>query len=164
MELENVIPDIVTLAKAQTNGSVTMGTMVTTEKIANKTLGKNNLTSTLGWSPIACAAALKTLEIHQREQVWKKAEKDGKYILNLLTKKLKSNPKVIEVRGKGMEIGLELKDNRTAQLVVKKAFEKGLHLIVGDGGNIQIMPPLIIKRELLDEGLNILLKVIDSVV
>lgn len=170
MDFENVVPDIVTFAKGCCNGAGAIGTMVTTKEIAEATVGKTNLTSTFGWNPLSCAAALKTLEIHQRDKVWEKSERDGRYLLETLKTKLLGHPKVGDVRGIGMEVGLEMvkgnnslePDNEAGKAVVKKAYENGLHLILGDGGNIQIMPPLTINRAILDEGIEILTKVVSS--
>jgi 4-aminobutyrate aminotransferase-like enzyme len=58
----------------------------------------------------------------------------------------------------GLEIGAQFKDAETCARVQKACFEDGLHVIVGSGSNMQIMPPLTISQELLDEGLDILIK------
>lgn len=163
MELEGVVPDIATFAKGLSNGVAAIGAMVTTKEIADKTYDKTNLTSTFGWNPPSCAAALRTLQIHQRDKVWKKAKKDGDYLMTVLSKELQDHPKVGDVRGIGMEIGVEFvsdkkskkPNEKLAKRVIDKCFEKGLHLVLGDGGNIQIMPPLTIERKDLDKGIAI---------
>ena len=58
----------------------------------------------------------------------------------------------------GLEIGLQFKDAETCKRIQKACFADGLHVVVGSGDNMQIMPPLTISQELLDEGLNILIK------
>ena len=170
MELEGITPDIVTLAKGMSNGAAPIGAMITTEEIAKKPLDKTNPFSTFGWTPVACAAALKTLQIHQRDKEWIKAEKDGEYLINTLKKELKNHQRVGEIRGIGMEIGIEFLDKERAnpdreyaRQVVDAAYKKGLHLTLGDGGNIQIMPPLTIEREVLDRGIDILIDSINHV-
>ncbi|MBI4137258.1 aspartate aminotransferase family protein, partial [Candidatus Roizmanbacteria bacterium] len=75
MEHEKVTPDIVTFAKGISNGTAAIGAMVTSIKIAEEVFDKTNLTSTFGWTPLACAAALKTLQVHKRDNVWDQAEK-----------------------------------------------------------------------------------------
>lgn len=170
MELDNVVPDIVTFAKASSNGASPIGTMVTTKEIAEKTLGDTNLTSTFGWLPISCAAANKTLQIHVRDKVWEKAESDGKYLLETLRKELKDHKYVGDIRGIGMEIGIDFvkdkkaKDKNTELLknVQKKALENGLFLNSDNESNIQIMPSLLISRADLDKGIDILVNTINS--
>ncbi|KKU16203.1 MAG: Aminotransferase class-III [Candidatus Woesebacteria bacterium GW2011_GWC2_45_9] len=168
MEIENIVPDIVTFAKGISNGACAIGTMVTRKEIADKVFDIANLTSTFGWTPVACAAALKTLQIHKRDMVWEQATKNGKYLIEVLKRELKDNPRVGDIRGIGMEIGIELvKDKRTKEkyldlfpMITKKARDKGLHLL-GDNDNvIQLMPPLVIENKVLDEGIGILLEAI----
>ena len=166
MELENVIPDIVTFAKAMVNGALAIGAMVTTDQIAQATLAKSNLTSTFGWTPIACAAALKTLEIHKRDRVWEKAKKDGDYLLKILQSELKNIPLIDGVNGVGMEIGVHLKKNEEEKSKMKQMLEKarqlGLELAYADDYNFQLMPSLTIKRDVLDKGIEIFIKTIKS--
>ncbi|MBL7159482.1 aspartate aminotransferase family protein [Candidatus Microgenomates bacterium] len=170
MEIENVVPDIVTLAKGISNGVAPIGVMVTTNEIAKKGYAAANLQSTFGWMPVACAAALKTLQIHIRDKVWLKAEKDGNYLLKALKKELKNHPKVGDIRGKGMEIGIDFvknkktkeKDPEIIEKIVEKAFSRGLHIVCDHDSNIQLMPPLIISRKDLNKGLDILVKTINQ--
>ena len=112
MEIENVIPDIVTFAKGMVNGAAAIGTMVTTKEIAEKTIDKSYSQSTFGWMPDACAASLKTLEIHKRDNIWEKARRDGDYLLKTLQAELKNNPMIEDINGVGMEIGVHLKKDK----------------------------------------------------
>ena len=155
LELDNIVPDIVTLAKGISNGAGVIAAVVTTSAIADATFAKAHLTSTFGWTPLACAAALKTLEIHQRDKVWEKSEADGKYMLSRLRNGLADHPKVKDIRGIGMELGIEVK-GVSGNNIVKKALSNGLHLAETDGKTLQIMPPLTINRSTLDEGIAIL--------
>lgn len=158
-------PDVLVLAKAISNGSAPIASMVTTKEIADATYSGTNLQSTFGWNPVACAIADKTLEIHQRDKVWLLAKTKGVYMRKQLIKELGNNPYVGDVRGWGLEIGLDLvKDKKTkeknadlAKKVVMKAFDKGLHLVCDGESNIQIMPTLIMEKEALDKGLDILI-------
>lgn len=166
MELENVVADIATFAKGLSNGVAAIGTMATTREIAEKTFAKSNLTSTFGWMPIACAVALKVLEIHQREKIWQKAEKDGAYLLEQLRKKLEDNEFIEDINGKGMEIGVHFIKEDSKQClvddVVQKAYEKGLHLVCNRQTNMQIMPPLTTPRDVLDKGIDIFVSLVNS--
>lgn len=150
---ENIVPDMIVFAKGISNGAAAIGTVVGKSKIFQETFPHVNLISTFGWTPIACAVALRTLQIHLRDKVWESAERKGKYIMEKLR-----GVEGIDVRGMGMEIGITLKDFETAKKVVDLAFKKGLQICVGNENNIQLMPPLNIPQEILDEGLEILIK------
>lgn len=156
IERENIIPDIIVLAKGISNGAAAIGTAVGRSEIFEPAFTDAVLISTFGWTPIACAAALKTIQIHQREKTWEAAERKGRHI----TEKLKTHigDVVIGVRGWGMEIGIRFKDAETCARVQRASFADGLHVIVGSQNNMQIMPPLTISQELLDEGLDVLVK------
>ena len=164
----NIKPDIVTLAKGISNGSAPIAAMVTTKDIANQTWKSTNLQSTFGWNPVACAIADKTLEIHQREKTWEMAEEKGKFVKDYLSKNLSDHPAVGDIRGWGLEIGIDLvkdkqtkeKDSELVEKVVKECGDKGLHLVCDHESNIQLMPPLTIDQKVLEEGLEILVSVL----
>jgi len=160
----NVDPDIVCLAKAIANGSGVMAAMITTKKIAEATYLTSKLQSTFGWNPVACAMAQKTLEIHQRDRVADQAKEKGKYIMDVLKKELKDAAIVGDIRGIGMEIGVDMKDVKPERVVkmVEDAFSSGLHIVCDYTSNIQLMPPLTIEKEVLDKGLDILISVINK--
>jgi acetylornithine/succinyldiaminopimelate/putrescine aminotransferase len=155
IEHENVVPDMMVFAKAISNGAAAIGTVVGKSKIFEPAFDEAVLISTFGWTPIACAAALKVLEIHQREKSWEMAEQKGRYIISTLQSTI--GDKVINVQGKGMEIGVRFKDAETAAEVQKAALADGLHIIVGSNDNMQIMPPLTISQDILNRGLEILM-------
>ena len=154
IEHENVVPDMIVFAKGISNGAAAIGTTVGRREIFEPAFTDAALISTFGWTPVACAAALKTLQIHQRDKIWEAAEQKGGYII----KKLKAciGDVAIGVRGKGLEIGLQFVNKEICQQVQKKSLAQGLHVVVGSQNNMQIMPPLTISQELLTEGLEIL--------
>jgi putrescine aminotransferase len=154
IERENVVPDMIIFAKGISNGVAAIGTVVGRSEIFEPAFTDAVLVSTFGWLPIACAAALKTLQIHQRDKVWETAEEKGRYIRDKLNGCI--GDKLIGIAGLGMEIGLRFKDSTTAEQARKEMFDAGLHVVVGSQNNIQLMPPLTIPKELLDEGLEIL--------
>lgn len=168
LEIESVVPDIVTFAKGLSNGAAAIGAMVTTRKIAEFVFDKSNLTSTFGWTPVSCAASVEVLKIHIRNKIWEKSKKDGEYIQNILKRSLNNNDNVGDVRGLGMEIGLEIvkdkkskkKNPKLVTKIINDSMEKGLHLVGDNESVIQLMPPLTIERINLDKGLEIL---IDSI-
>lgn len=168
---ENVIPDIMTFAKGISNGGAAIGAVVASSDLIEKTVDGTNLTSTFGWTPVACAAALKTLEIHTRDKVWEQAETKGNYMLKRLQESLLEHPNVADVRGLGLEIGIELvKDKKTKEKnselykkVITTAIENGLHIIGDSESVLQVMPPLTIPQDVLDKGINLLIQSIKNI-
>ncbi|MFA6215786.1 MAG: aspartate aminotransferase family protein [Patescibacteria group bacterium] len=160
IEHESVVPDMIVLAKGISNGAAAIGTVVGNSEIFQSTSHCTNLVSTFGWTPIACAAALKTIEIHQREKTWEQAAAKGNYIIKELEGLVGGS--IVNLKGKGMEIGIGLKDEETARKVIDAAFKNGLHIVIGSGNNLQLMPPLTIPQDLLDEGLEILIDALNN--
>jgi 4-aminobutyrate aminotransferase len=78
-----------------------------------------------------------------------------------LKKELADHPKVGEIRGIGMEIGIDMVKNKATkekdadgvEKVVREAFQRDLHIVCDHQSTIQLMPPLTIERAVLDEGL-----------
>ena len=170
LEMDGITPDIVTFAKGISNGAAPIGAMVTRDDIAEATLGKSVLVSTFGWTPLACAAAQRTLEIHQRDKMWEKAKHDGQHTMNRLKKELKGHPNVGDIRGIGMEIGIDFvkdkgtkeQDAQRVEKIVRQAFTRNLHIVCDHQSNIQLMPPLTIERTILNEGLGRLIESINA--
>jgi len=167
-ESYGIKPDIVTFAKGIASGYGVMGAVATSRKIADSMIGKGG-TSTFGWQALAMASAIENLKIINKEKLELKAEKDGKYIQNILNKELKGNPKIGEIRGMGLEIGIEIvkdqkskdRDDESCNIIEKNCLEKGLHITwSGRTSTMMIMPPLVITRKELDMGLEILIEII----
>ncbi|MFC1647010.1 aspartate aminotransferase family protein [Patescibacteria group bacterium] len=166
MQIEKVVPDMVTLAKGITNGSGAMGAVVLKSSYGEELLSNSKTHSTFGWMPLPVAAACAVIKIHKRDKVWEKAKVDGIYVLDQLKKELGSLSNIGTINGIGLEIGLTFvkakktkgRDNDMAKKVISTAYKKGLHLALGGEGNIQIMPPLTTSRKVLDEGLEMLIE------
>ncbi len=169
MEKEGVVPDIATFAKGISNGAAAIGAVAVNERVVDPLVAKTNLTSTFGWTPIACAASLATLRVHLRDKVWKQAKASGEYLVKTLRSELGELDIVADVRGVGMEIGVQfvenkknnLPDDRTAKKIVDACLGKGLHVVFGGSGNIQLMPPLTTPKSILAEGVEIFTDVIN---
>lgn len=162
MELENIVPDIVTFAKGISNGAFALGVAITTKEIAEKTFDRTGLISTFGWTPLGCAVCLEVLKIHLRDRVWEKADNNGKYILAKLNEELRNNQDIVDINGKGMEIGVHMKEKKALR-VVEGSQKNGLHIVYDLDSNIQLMPPLTIDKKTLDEGLDILISELNKI-
>jgi 4-aminobutyrate--pyruvate transaminase len=121
--------------------------------------------------PVACAVALKVLEIYQRDQIFEKAAKTGAYLQQRLAS-FADHPLVGEVRGSGLLGALELVANKeTGEAFVggavggyaqKMAQDNGLLIRAVAGSSLGICPPLIITEQQIDEMVGKLSKALDA--
>jgi len=155
-----VTPDIFAVAKAIASG-LPLGATVARAEIMNWPPGAH--ASTFGGNPVACAAALVTLELLEKELI-DNAARMGAYMMDRLRDWPRRFPCVGQVRGLGLMIGVELvRDQQTKEKapelrdrVLYQAFERGL-LILGAGDNsLRLSPPLVITRDQCDFALDTL--------
>src|SRR5262249_45913311 len=106
-EHEGVVPDSMSLAKGLGAG-LPLGALIAKEAFA-KSLIPGTHASTFGGNPIACAAALKFIEIVERDQLLQRCRETGEYIVQFLRERLSQAEKVNEVRGRGCLVGIDLK-------------------------------------------------------
>ncbi len=152
-----VKPDIMTLAK-----SLQVGAVISTRKYDPKEPGA--VSSTWGGGHrIDLAVGLKTIEIIEKEKLLKNARKMGNYFMKRLDEMDKKYAKVIDVRGLGLMIGIELSEEKLVKQALREGFKRGLLLLSCGEKTIRIAPPLIITKEEVDHGLNILDEVLKTV-
>jgi acetylornithine aminotransferase len=138
----NIIPDVCTLAKALGNG-VPIGACLARGKAANLlTAGTHG--STFGGNPLACSAALAVLATLDEKNLINSATQKGALIRLGLTELLKTNSHVVDIRNKGLMIGIEL-DRPCAELV-HLALQQRLLINVTNETTIRLLPPLIIDE------------------
>ncbi len=163
----NFIPDVMTLAKGLASG-LPLGAMIAREALMRWAPGAH--ANTFGGNPVACAAALATLDLLEKGLI-QNAEKMGNLLLTRLRAMQKEHRLIGDVRGFGLMIGVELvRDRETKEMaipernkIIQRCFEKGL-LILGCGQNvIRFMPPLVIKRPEVDRALAIFEEVLAEV-
>ena len=150
----NVVPDILTTAKALGGGVMPIGAFTATADIWEKYITSPFLhSSTFGGNPLACAAAIEAIHVLQDENIVERSATMGAYFLAELIKLQQAFPDVIqEVRGKGLMIGIELTKEGIGGLIMSEMIGKGI-LVAYTLNNpkvIRIEPPLIISRELVD--------------
>ncbi|MEG4392899.1 aspartate aminotransferase family protein [Microcoleus sp. BROC3] len=170
-EYFGVIPDIVTAAKGITNGTVPMGAVFVKEGIYDAFMNapENAIELFHGYTysghPLACAAALATLDIYEEERLFERADKMAGYWENAVHS-LKGVRHVIDVRNLGLVAGIELesiagKPGKRAFDCFLQCYEKGL-LIRTTGDIIALSPPLIIEKEHIDRIVEILTGVLQE--
>ncbi len=140
-------PDIVCMAKGIANG-FPMGLVSARDEVA-AAIGKTLHFSTFGGNPVSCAAALATLSVLRDEALPERAAREGEFCLHELRRQLRGHPSVVEIRGTGWLIGIELTDNAAAMKVLEGCYAR--HVLVGIGGParqvVRIEPPLTFSRE-----------------
>ena len=139
----NIIPDVCTLAKALGNG-VPIGACLARGKAA-QLLTAGNHGSTFGGNPLACSAALAVLATLDEENLIEQARQKGQAICAGFIELLQGNKHVVDIRNKGLMIGIEL-DSPCAELV-KSALQQHLLINVTNETTIRLLPPLIIDEQ-----------------
>ncbi|MBL7005905.1 MAG: aspartate aminotransferase family protein [Spirochaetia bacterium] len=164
----DVIPDIVTLGKSFGNG-FPVTAMVVSEENASA-LDKISASSSYGGNPMACAAALASIEVIEEEDLLNNATRVGNYFMKRMNEMKGNHPIIGDVKGKGMLLGIELvKDKATKEpfeeagkLVYQKAFQKGLAWIPA-GHILRMSPPIIMDEKYAEMGLQMIEEAITEV-
>ncbi|MCL4759271.1 MAG: aspartate aminotransferase family protein [Rhodocyclaceae bacterium] len=138
-----VLPDVVTLAKGLGSG-VPIGACLVAGPAAGL-FGPGNHGSTFGGNPLACAAALETLETIVDDDLRGNAVRVGEQIQAGLLQALHGVSGVVEVRARGLMIGVEL--DRPCGELVKQALDAGLLINVTAERVIRLLPPLIFSAQ-----------------
>ncbi len=136
-------PDVVTLAKGLGSG-VPIGACLTSGRGAGL-FGPGNHGSTFGGNPLACAAALETLAVIEDDKLMENAEAVGESIREGFREALSGVAGVIDIRGRGLMIGIEL--NRPCASLVGEALEAGILINVTAERVVRLLPPLIFTQE-----------------
>ena len=154
---ENIIPDVITVAKALGNG-VPIGACLASAK-ASDILIPGSHGSTFGGNFLSCSVGLKVLDIMRDNQICKNAREVGEYFHEQLIKRLSSKKSVHEIRCKGLMIGIELVDESTNLSEV--FLNHGLVVNITKEKIIRMLPPLIINKNHVDDIIDIIEKVLD---
>jgi taurine--2-oxoglutarate transaminase len=166
VEHDNVVPDIMTLAKGLTSGYVPMGALVVREHIARQLETRMlPLGSTYAAHPLACAAALACLDEYT-PALLDHARRMGELLFDKLRGLAKRHSLIGDIRGRGLLVCLELVRDRESKAplippntdsllplqIRRRAWDEGLHIMVR-GGLIIFSPPLIVQPPHVDEAI-----------
>ncbi len=157
----DVIPDIVTFGKSFGNG-FPVTAMVVKEEYA-EALDKISASSSYGGNPMACAAALASIEVIEEEGILENVKQVGEYFAKRMQKMKEEHPIIGDVKGKGFLLGIELvKDKSTKEpfaeagkKVYQYAFKKGLAWIPA-GHILRMSPPLIMDEKYASMGMDMI--------
>ncbi len=166
-----VTPDIITTAKGLTNGAIPMGAVLVSQKVHDAFMqGPDNMVElfhgyTYSGHPVACAAALASLDIYLEEKLFDKALELGPYWQQAIHS-LKGIDNVIDLRNYGLVGAIELQSREgaigsRAYDIFVECLKRGL-LIRVTGDIIALSPPLILEKSHIDQIFNTLADVIKS--
>ena len=155
---QTIEPDIMTLGKA-IGGGLPVGVMFAKPALAELfSPGKHG--STLGGNPICMAAARTVFDVIERERLTDNAAMLGEHGIARLRNEPSIRQKIASVRGRGLFLGIELKD--PPEKFVDKALERGLIVNLTAKKVVRVAPPINIDRKLWDQGLDLLVQTIAS--
>ena len=149
---ERILPDIMTIAKALGNG-VPIGACLARGKCA-KFFQAGSHGSTFGGNPLASSVALEVINILETKKIDKHAAELGSYFLENFRKSLEGVQGIIDIRGKGLMMAIELEKN--CPDLVEKALNNKLLINVTSGNVIRLLPPLIMTKLEADQVVSIL--------
>ncbi|HEY5408380.1 MAG TPA: aspartate aminotransferase family protein [Ginsengibacter sp.] len=164
----NVLPDIVTFGKSFGNG-FPVTAMVVSEEYGDA-LEEISASSSYGGNPMACAAALASIEVIEEEDILQNVREVGQFFSKRMNEMKEQHPIIGDVKGKGFLLGMELvKDKKSKEpfeeagkLVYQKAFRKGLAWIPA-GHILRMSPPLIMDEKYAKRGMDIIEEAISEV-
>lgn len=138
----DIRPDVMTLAKGLGSG-VPIGACLA-RGVAAETLTPGKHGSTFGGGPLACTAAQTTLDVMAQENLLQHAAGLGAFIRADLARRLDGQAGVVEIRGQGLMIGIEL--DRACGDLVKQALAQKLLINVTNDTVVRLLPPLVMTR------------------
>ncbi len=170
-ELQDVVPDIVTLGKPMGNGHP-VALVVTTPEIADAFHNGMEYFNTFGGNPVSCAIGKAVLDVIETEQLQENAATVGKQLLEGFKRLKQKYPLIGDVRGQGLYLGVELVKNRQtlepaaqeADYIINRMRDHGI-LISTDGplyNVLKLKPPMVITADNADEIISVLDKILSD--
>lgn len=154
---EDVTPDMYILGKALGGGVMPISAVCADEEVLG-VFEPGSHGSTFGGNPLSCAVSIAALEVIEEENLVERSLELGNYFQEKLRKI--NNPMIKEVRGKGLFIGIELKE--PARKYCEQLKEKGLLCKETHENVIRLAPPLVISREDLDWAIEQITSVLEK--
>ncbi|CAG2136068.1 acetylornithine aminotransferase [Staphylococcus epidermidis] len=149
-------PDIITLAKGLGNG-LPIGAMLGKKNLGHAFVYGSHGT-TFGGNRLSLAAANQTLSIINDADLLNDVQSKGQFLIENLRKSLVNKRNVIEVRGVGLMVGIEVTNDPSQ--VVREAKRMGLIILTAGKNVIRLLPPLTITKKQLEKGIEILTEII----
>lgn len=161
-EAYGVRPDVLLFAKGIASGLPLAGIVAPRALMDRWPTGAHG--STFGGNPVACAAALATLDVLDRTDGYRRVSELGRGAVERLRREVGGSPAVRDIRGIGLMVGVELADKATTEAVCKACLDAGVIVLsCGPDENVlRLVPPLTITHDELDHGLTVLCEAIAS--
>jgi beta-alanine--pyruvate transaminase len=165
-----VVPDMLNFAKCVTNGVIPLGGVVCSDRIYNTMMAANASSSeyaieffhgyTYSGHPVACAAAIATLELFKRDNLFERAGEMGKVLGDAMHSALKGLPNVISIRSLGLAGAVELAPaagapGKRGYEIFMDCFHHGV-MVRAAGDNLVICPPYIVEKEHIERIVTVL--------
>lgn len=151
-------PDIFTLAKGLGNG-IPVGAMLGKVGLA-EAFGPGSHGSTFGGNKLALSVANTVVDRINQAEFLEEVQNKGEQLMKGLKQLAKKNPLIIDIRGKGLMVGIELVDQETLSQVVDQLEVEGLLALKAGKTVLRLLPPLTITKTEIDQGLAIIEKVL----
>jgi ornithine--oxo-acid transaminase len=143
---EDVVPDGLVLGKALSGGLVPLSVFVTNAELMDMAFNVGSDGSTFGGYPLACVAGVTALDVIEDEKLVESSARQGARLKQAILDLAERSPHIKEVRGKGLFIGIEVKEHN-AMAFCHKLVELGLIINDSHGHTIRVSPPLNISDE-----------------
>jgi len=144
-----VLPDVTTLAKPMAGG-LPIGAMLCTDAAARAiTPGMHG--TTFGGNPLACAAAIAVIDEIKQSHLLDHVAETGSYFFAQLAALQSKHPAIVDVRGRGLMVGVELNDAELAKAVLNGLMQR--HILINRTHEtvLRFLPPFLITREHVDQ-------------
>jgi acetylornithine aminotransferase/acetylornithine/N-succinyldiaminopimelate aminotransferase len=143
-----VEPDIISLAKAL-GGGVPIGAFMAKKEVADA-FEPGDHGTTFGGNPLATRAAVEVMNIMLEDGYLEMVREKGEYFRNKLDGLVESNKNLVETRGKGLMLALELKGNLSAKNITQELFDRGFLVNAVKEHTLRFLPPFVVKKEDID--------------
>jgi len=151
----DIVPDVITMAKGLANGFPIGAFAGKKEYMSQMPAGSHG--STFGGNLVSCSAALKTLEIIERDNLLAYVEQTGEEIKKYLTTELSG---IAKVRGFGFMLGVELASKEMVEKIIEDCFKAEILVLIAGTNALRIIPPLNIEKTLLFNALDKVVEII----
>jgi acetylornithine/N-succinyldiaminopimelate aminotransferase len=149
-----ILPDVTTLAKPIANG-IPMGAMICTNNAA-QAISPGMHGTTFGGGPLACAVAIAVIDTIKKENLLQYIQDTGEYFREQLAKLAARYDCIVDVRGIGLMLGVELNSAELAKQVTAQLMERGIIINRTSETVLRFLPPFILERKHIDTAIKAL--------
>ena len=149
-----ILPDVTTLAKPL-GGGIPIGAMLCNEEAARAfTPGMHG--TTFGGGPLACAVAIAVIDTMRRDNLLQHIQETGKYFVQQLQSLAQRHACIVDVRGMGLMLGVELSDAELAKQATTQMMERRILINRTDETVLRFLPPYIIEKKHIEQTIHTL--------